>query len=251
MGDFNPLAQEPARVLLAGDWHGNTDWARRTIEFAVQHNCQAVIQLGDFGIWPGPSGRRYLDVLQRWLHSAGIWCAFIDGNHEDFWQLNALPLDEHGLRPVRPGIWHIPRGTRWQWAGRTWLGLGGATSLDRADRRLGRDWWPEEAITAAQGEQVMAGGHADVMLTHDCPAGVPMPGLEQSGWSLNGLAEAHAHARGLLNIVEVVRPHQLWHGHYHLRYRADVQFAGRPCMVNGLGYDGSARLLESVAVLDV
>ena len=67
------------------------------------------------GIWPGPEGRRYLDALSRQAKGARIPIWFIDGNHEDFDQLDALPLDEQGRRPVRDHITHLPRGYRWEW----------------------------------------------------------------------------------------------------------------------------------------
>lgn len=247
---FSPLSATPKRILLAGDWHGNTAHARAAIQFAARHGCAGVIQLGDFGIWPGEDGRRYLRALSKEAAQTGVWVAFVDGNHEDFWQLNSLPVNVNGVRKVAGGIWHLPRGLRWQWAGRTWVAMGGATSLDRADRRLGHSWWPEESITAGQVAQVINDGRADVMLTHDCPDTVSIPGLDPRGWRLDALEVAGAHRRIMREIAEVVQPQELWHGHFHVRYSAKVSFAGTPCVVNGLGCDGH-NLVETVAVMDI
>jgi hypothetical protein len=53
----------PARVGIAGDWHGNAEWAVRTISKISarlpRHGPRIILQLGDFGIWPGPDGREY------------------------------------------------------------------------------------------------------------------------------------------------------------------------------------------------
>jgi hypothetical protein len=247
---FSPLTATPQRILLAGDWHGNTAHAQWVMRHAARTGCAGVLQLGDFGIWPGEGGRRYLQALSKVAAETGVWVAFIDGNHEDFWQLNSLPVNENGVRKVAGGIWHLPRGLRWQWAGRTWLAMGGATSLDRAHRRLGSSWWPEESITDAQFREVTDGGRADVMLTHDCPDTVPIPGLDPRGWSPEALEIAEAHRKIVRAIAEVVQPHELWHGHFHIRYRAEVSFADTPCVVNGLGDDGDG-LRNSVALLDI
>ena len=75
-----------------------------------------------------------------------------------------------GRVPVRPGIFHLPRGHRWAWHGRRWLACGGGVSLDKACRREGSDWWPQEEITDEQERALVGGGVADVMVCHDCPA---------------------------------------------------------------------------------
>jgi hypothetical protein len=54
----------PAHVGIAGDWHGNAEWAVRTIgkisARLPRHGPRIIPQLGDFGIWPGPDGRDLL-----------------------------------------------------------------------------------------------------------------------------------------------------------------------------------------------
>jgi hypothetical protein len=59
----------PARIGIAGDWHGNAAWAVRTIgKISVRlprHGPRIILQLGDFGIWPGSDGSEYLARLVR------------------------------------------------------------------------------------------------------------------------------------------------------------------------------------------
>ncbi len=51
----------PRRVLVAGDIHGNVSWIRRLCDLAQQHDCDAILQLGDFGFWPHhPDGARFI-----------------------------------------------------------------------------------------------------------------------------------------------------------------------------------------------
>lgn len=247
----HPFTQDPQTIAMAGDWHGNLDYARRVIEYTQIRDVEGIIQLGDFGVWPGRCGATYLDGLEQMLRKAGMWLLFIDGNHEDFTQLHSLPVDELGTRPVRERLWHVPRGMRWTWHQKSWLALGGATSLDRKYRREGRDWWPEEAITAQQAQQVIDAGPANAMITHDCPAGVDIPDLPpDTTWDPHALVLANAHRRQLATVLEAVQPEHLWHGHFHVRYSIDTLFGGKACRVEGLDADGTA-LTENLMLVDL
>ena len=249
------LGGSPRRVLVAGDWHGNQDWAlsviRRVPQLLAGEHARLVLQLGDFGIWPATAGERYLASIGSALDSAGAQLWFVDGNHEDFWQLarmTAATLPD-GRVAVRPNIFHLPRGHRWHWHGRRWLACGGGVSLDRAGRTEGRDWWPQEEITGQQEAAVSAGGAADVMVCHDCPSGVahdfPRP---PSWWAPADLARNTAHRQRLQRIVDRVRPSHLMHGHLHRAYQRTCDFGYGPVQVTGLCADGR---LRNFAVLDV
>ena len=55
------VAPPPKRILVAGDWHGDQAWAlnviKRVPQLLAAERTRLVLQLGDFGIWPGPGGR--------------------------------------------------------------------------------------------------------------------------------------------------------------------------------------------------
>lgn len=245
----------PGRVLVAGDWHANREWAlnviRRVPQLLPGQPPRVILQLGDFGIWPGDEGRRYLGSIAAVLDlvNAELW--FVDGNHEDFVQLSRMARDTlpDGRVVVRPNIYHLPRGHRWQWHGRTWLACGGGVSLDKAGRVEGRDWWPQEEITSGQEAALIAGGHADVMVCHDCPSAVahtfPRP---PSWWAPADLSRNDAHRERLQRIAAAVRPGHLMHGHLHRAYQRSCDFGYGPVQVTGLAADG---VLRNFAVLNV
>jgi len=136
------VPSEPRRVVVAGDWHGNTPWAQKVIRQAATalaaEDRRIIVQLGDFGIWPGRAGRNYLSQLDATLAATTSELWFVDGNHEDFRQLARLRPGPDGREQVAGRIWHLPRGYRWTWHGRTWLALGGGVSLDKAGRHRRR-----------------------------------------------------------------------------------------------------------------
>lgn len=251
----NRADQSPGHILLAGDWHGNRDWAlnviKRVPELLSGEQTRLIVHLGDFGIWPGIEGRRYLDSVSAVLDLVNAHLWFVDGNHEDHPQLAQMARSTApgGRVPVRPNIHHLPRGYRWYWHGRTWLACGGGVSLDRAGRTEGLDWWPDEEITSGQESALVAGGHADVIVSHDCPSSVahtfPRPPPE---WAPADLARNEAHRERLQRIVAAVRPSHLIHGHLHRAYQRTCDFGYGPVQVTGLAADGS---LRNFAVLDV
>ena len=248
------VTEGPERIGVAGDWHGNTPWATRAIakmsRLMPDSGPRIIVHLGDFGIWPGPAGQEYFSRIRSALAAAAAELWFVDGNHEDFSQLGALRPGPDGREQVTERIWHLPRGHRWRWGERDWLARGGAVSLDRADRTPGTSWWPEEQISPAQAAAVMEAGPADVMVTHDCPAGVehtfpPLP----SWWSAADLRRNNAHQSMLREIVLAVRPRWLMHGHLHIDYQRRVDLGGGPLEIAGLDRDGAPR--GNWAILDV
>ena len=241
------LREPPTGLTIAGDWHADGDWSRQVIGEAAAAGSQVVLHLGDFGVWPGDFGRRYLDTVEAALADTGLTLAFIDGNHEDFAQLLAVPLDPaSGLRVLRTGLYHLPRGTRWNWHGVSWLAIGGASSIDRAWRKPGISWWPEEALTAGDVARAVAAGKADVMLTHDSPEGVAIPGISAPAgpapvWPAAALAAARANRLLVREVVDAVRPTHLFHGHFHVRYTTALPLrGGSEVTVAGLDREGSA-----------
>lgn len=241
----------PERVAFAGDWHMNTWWANEAIHYAKGHRADVIVHAGDFGY---SFTSIFLEKLTSALKETDLTLYFVDGNHEDFDCLMRFPLIEDGTRQVTDRIFHLPRGFRWTWGETTWLGLGGAHSVDRGQRTPGHSWWPQEQIQGIDMIQSMRAGPVDVMVTHDCPAGVSIPGLKESEhlWPSEEIRSADQNREKLLRVVKRVRPKALWHGHYHRRYSLvqtwspgdPDQFSTR---IEGLSCDGEY-LDENVVV---
>lgn len=253
-----PLTQPAAhRLLLAGDWHGNEYWALRVLNGKAP-GLSTVIQLGDFGFWHGKHASAYLDRVSTTLSRNAQTLLWLDGNHEDFDLLEHYPLvptgPAAGLRPIRPRLWHLPRGTRWTWNGPdgapvSWLSVGGAASVDRAARTRGDDWWSQEELTDEQADAIIAGGPADVLICHDRPEAAAIALGDRPGewwsrakaWVDADKARSDVHAARLQRVVNGVQPAFVWHGHLHARTNVllDDTPWSQPCRVQGLADDGS------------
>jgi hypothetical protein len=233
--------------MLAGDWHGNAAWAVDAVEYAGILGFPVIVQLGDFGFWREDDswGQRYLDKLSDALDNWDVQLFWLDGNHEDHERLQSIPLDpDTGLRPIAERITHLPRGYRWTWHGETWMALGGAASVDRHMRKEGVSWWPGETLTDDDITRAIADGeHVDIVVSHDAPDLVSVPGLERpSSWPDDAIRRSEAHHAMVGSVVDAVGATRLFHGHMHVRYHATrVSESGLVTEVNGLDCDGTSR----------
>lgn len=233
------------RILLAGDWHGNRQWAETCFEAAARTGSDAVLQLGDFGLWPGREDA-WLDHVDALATRAAAPLVWIDGNHEnhealDRWRQSA---DEEGLVRMRDSVRWATRGARWQWAGVRFGALGGAVSIDRFLRRPGVNWWAQEAVTQGDVDR-LGDGPLDVLVTHAAPTTTPYP-VRRLPLPESIIADAKQ-VRALLDqAVERTTPSLVVHGHYHLRRRTVLGTR----TVEGLAHDKSTPE-EALALLDL
>lgn len=249
------MIEDVPMVGIAGDWHGNTSWAGRMIEHCAARDVRVILHVGDFGFWPGQSGRRYLDSLEACLAENDQLLAFVDGNHEDHLSLNNWPLNDDGVHAIRPHIVHLPRGYRWTWHDRVWMSLGGAHSIDRKWRTPFVDWWPEEILSPGDVLRATAGGPVDVLVCHDAPEGVPAlaklfaenpAGVDELEQTLSA-----ANRELISRVVEATRPSHFWHGHYHLRLEDEIALAdGHIMQLHGLDCDGTT-IDRNLVIVDV
>lgn len=240
--------REPKGALaFAGDWHGNEFWAVPLIyELGQKHEVDTILHAGDFGY---DFELNFRDALEEACIFNDIMIYFVDGNHDDHGWLWNKPTDEDGLYVVSDHVRCIPRGHRWQWWGKTFIGIGGAVSVDKYHRVENVSWWSTETVTQANYEKSIEGGKVDVWLSHDCPGFIPIPGIipgDNNGWpaDLIRLAENHRHL--LYQIYDLINPSLIVHGHYHIRY--STRF--RDTAVIGLDCDGSSLNNNCIVVPD-
>lgn len=243
---------DPPKVLLAGDWHSNTPRAIDLIRVARAKGCTVVLQLGDFGFWvPEPRTANHLDRIDAACVENDVTVLWVDGNHECHPVLNGIPLEPEGFRRIRSRIIHLPRGFRWTWHGEVWLALGGAHSVDTFMRKEGVSVWQEEHISEGDARRAAEGGHADVMVTHDCPDNVDIPNLSPGSFPAHEVARGEDHRQMLGSVVDEVQPFMLFHGHYHVRYTSTrPRPSGGDTMIVGLA-DDMSRLRDNLMVLDL
>jgi hypothetical protein len=227
----------PDFVAVAGDWGGSVTWGCQVIEEAAavlpEDGPRLLLQLGDYGLRPRRD--HFTSRIEMALEESRMRLWYLDGNHDWHDDLDAMHQAHPGPAEIWPGarVAHLPRGTRWMWHGREWLAVGGAGSPDWKLKSVQGKWFPQEVLSRAQADAVVAEGSCDVLLAHDCPERL-MPEMPEplSFWDMSKCRESSARLQG---VVDAVRPSRLLHGHLH-RYQ-DRTLDG--CHVTGLPNDGS------------
>jgi len=229
----------PQRLLICGDLHGDERAFLHALDAARFARCEAILQLGDFGIWAHTRvGRRFLERASAELEEAGIPLVFVDGNHENFdtlhrWKMYAAKAGPF-INPC-PGIFYAPRGCSWVWSGVRLLACGGAASVDRDQRLLeeGRDaprslWWPEEVITEDDIRRCAEAGHVDICVFHDTLSCALPPGMQALDDPF-----IHGNQAAVERIALAAQPRLILHGHYHRAHRTTIDLAYGPVEVRG------------------
>lgn len=200
-------------VVVFGDWHGDSLYAKNQLEDTFNTIMpDAYLHVGDFGVWPNSS---FLKRTNDLLRKQNRELFFVDGNHEDFNIISNFEKDDRGFGRVRSNIFHIPRGHTWSWGGKTLMGLGGATSIDRQFRVKGQSWFLEENISDEEYAKAMSAGNVDVLITHDAPK---LPSFATGRFSAQIESES-AHNRDIILEVAISKNVSInVHGHHHKAY---------------------------------
>jgi Icc-related predicted phosphoesterase len=187
-------------IIVTGDIHGKFGYLNRLIN-KYQKQLDLVICCGDFGYWPNfDNGHTKIKTPVPIL-----WC---DGNHEDHWAIREL-IKTNNLE-IAKNVFYMPRGSTYTLKdGRTILFMGGADSIDKGQRRIGHDWFPEEVIT--QRDMInLPDIKVDIFITHTCPVEI-YPVLAKFYYGKELEPSNHA----LSDLWKIYKPNLWFFGHWH------------------------------------
>lgn len=234
------------RVAVCGDWHGNVGWAR-TISRALPFLASDLTTLLHLGDWSMPP-----EVIDEIFAETDIDRILVTvGNHEAFDRISPL-LDESPGCAVRVSklTWFLPRPARLTIGGRRVLSLGGAASVDRQSRLEGLTWFPDEAVTDEHVSAAIAGGPADLMLTHEGPARTPVRPIREilrtnpHRFPESALEASAASRARIAEVWDSVRPELLAHGHMHVAAGGKTEDGRRVASLGRDGHEGNLGILD-------
>lgn len=194
-------------IYLAGDIHGTLEM-EKILDFFELESCvrtlteeDYLILLGDVGLcWDDGKKDAFVRAKLEELPVTTLW---IDGNHENFDLIDALPVTNwKGGRVQFIGrkIIHLMRGYVYDICGKSFFAFGGGFSIDKMFRREGISWWSREMPSAEEYERgreslKKAGYKVDYVLTHTVPADIARmlvpkvyPGEEELQYYLQEIA---------------------------------------------------------------
>ena len=229
---FELPTERPDLIVVAGDWHANTNYATRVIRQSASREIDTILHLGDFGIYPNDRhGAAFLDSVERLCAESGMTIWVTPGNHEDWNYLDHLNAASPSadFHHVRDHIIVLRRGARFTvppFHSLVFGSLGGAPSVNMHDLVPNISWFPTEAVTMGDVHRLVDAAltdrrGVDVLLAHDvCNRSTKiverMLKTNPFGWPQSALDYA-ASSRSLLDHVRAELKPKAWlHGHYHV-----------------------------------
>ena len=199
-------------ILVFGDVHGQFKGMTKVIsDVNKEWPLIAVVQVGDFGVF-----KECLPDTPK----IKIPIYFVEGNHEDFSLLTWLRKNKTGIAPIKKNIFHIPRGATFELGERKWVGLGGSEFFSAPNCPRGSTFTDEEVQSA------LVHGETDILITHDAPIGLGIPGHPAFGGGID------VGTKRLLPLYGL-KP-KLWlFGHHHQRVEKEekgVKHFGLDCV---------------------
>ncbi len=176
-------------IYFCGDTHGTTnDTLKLTFFFMNQQDIMTtkddfMIQLGDFGwIWNGLHNEKEKETLE-WIASQNITFCVVLGNHENYDLVEELPIIEKFGGKVRVlklstgEIYFFERGEIYEIAGKKVFAFGGALSIDKYDRILGKSYWEQELPLQREYDYALNNlrkhdYEVDLVVAHTCPKSI-------------------------------------------------------------------------------
>lgn len=225
-------------IFLTGDTHFNHDIHKLTSSNFVQGKKLTkkdyVIILGDFGLlWYNDSNNSEEKYWKKWLSQKPWTTLFVDGNHENHSRLLALPMVEKfggNVGVVNDSIFHLKRGEIYEINHEVFFTMGGAYSIDKANRQEGISWWKEEQPSYAEYEYGLSNlekynWKVDYILAHNCPRIVTEEYLTTMGLGMgNGLIKTEfdyyvekmdSIAKYFDEVVKKTKFKKFYYGHFH------------------------------------
>ncbi len=244
------------RILIQGDSHGQVRDIIPKLYIAGKHRISHVVVAGDFGLWThNADGHLFLDEVNEAARINNLSVFAVGGNHENWdhwnWMVDNMPTSK-GFAMARRRVLLAPKAHRWTWAGKTFVGAGGAVSVDKehrlaaekGGRYFNKDWgiwedngrgtgaktlyWPNETLTDEDLWQVKSYGKADYLITHDCSAHTPF------GKRLKPDLDSQIHRQKIDEVLKVVQPKMHFHGHMHEKYDWFNDYSGGGARTLGL-----------------
>lgn len=196
-------------LRLVGDVHGKID------------NYLAIIKQVDYSIQLGDLGFLYegLELVSSERHKV------LAGNHDNYTKegdrfVRQTPhfLGDFGLHQIQgaPPIFF----------------LRGGSSIDKQQRRIGLDWWPEEELGYAsmlEALEFYRDSRPEMVISHECPAGLlPYVGTK-SQW--NGQPILPSTTSRLLQEMWLFHQPQYWFfGHHHQKWAGSINGTSFMCL---------------------
>ncbi len=216
-------------VFVTGDTHGTLDLGKVIDYFRGKEDEYTkddyLIICGDTGLCGSSSAieREARSILR----DIPVTTLFIDGNHENFEQLNSYAVDMWNggkVHFLENDMIHLMRGQVYDIDGTSVFTFGGAYSTDKVYRTEGIDWFPEEIPSEeeyAEGLKNLSkhGNKVDFIITHTAPREVA------AAIGFGEMSDDEIELRRYLQQIADSVDYKAWYfGHFHVDEEVEEVF---------------------------
>ncbi|MCR5733480.1 MAG: metallophosphoesterase [Lachnospiraceae bacterium] len=215
--------------VISGDTHGMLDIGK-VVDFFNEHEGEYtsddyLIICGDVCVC-GFSASEERET-RKVLRNLPVTTLFIDGNHENFEQLNSYGVDTWNggkVHFIESGIIHLMRGQVFDIDGTSFFTFGGAYSIDKMYRTEGLSWFPEEIPSRKEYEEgwrnlEKTDFKVDYILTHSGPREVA------AAMGYGEMSDDEIELRQYLQRVADNTDFTAWYfGHFHVDDQVEDMF---------------------------
>lgn len=219
-------------IYITGDTHGEMEINKLSKKHHTpMDDNDIVIILGDFGLIFNNAQTNEEKYWLKWLEEKPFYTLFIDGNHDNHNKIYEYPLEyinKNGIsgefRKINSKVFYIPRGSIFYINDISFLGIGGAMSIDKCRRKIGVDWWETELINSKEQryieEIISKTDYVDYILSHTCPES-----LFNKIYKEFGFTQFYDPTTQILEYVKNNIKFKHWYfGHFHIDYKFDNNF---------------------------
>ena len=207
-------------IVITGDTHGTFDIGK-VVRYFNEHEDEYtqddyLVICGDVGICGFSAA--YEANTRAVFRSLPVTTLFIDGNHENFEQLNSYAVEQWNggkVHIIEDNMIHLMRGQIFKIDGLKFFTFGGAYSIDKMSRAEGISWFPEEIPSREEYEEGWKNlekedFQVDYILTHTAPRDVA------AAMGYGELSDDEVELRQYLQRVADETEFQKWYfGHFH------------------------------------
>ena len=216
-------------IYITGDTHGTFDLRKVVYFFKGReeefNRDDYLIICGDVGVcgFMASDEAKTRDILRN----LPVTVLFVDGNHENFEQLNSYAVETWNggkVHFIESNIIHLMRGQVFEIDGKKFFTFGGAYSVDKMYRTEGITWFPEEIPSKEEYEEgwknlEKANFQVDYILSHTAPRKVA------AAIGYGELSDDEVELRQFLQRVADETEFTAWYfGHFHEDTDVEGQF---------------------------
>lgn len=227
-------------IYITGDLHGVSNVHRLDILDTIATEYDYLIVVGDFGI---PSFKDMIGDSEgiRVFNRKPYTTMFIDGNHENFFELNSLPIKEwHGgkVHKLSHKIIHLMRGQVFTIDEKTFFTFGGAKSIDRILRIPGFSYFEEEDCNIQETNEAidnidkLKDSGVDYVITHTCSTNYLKEHNDDIIYGQRVFEQYTGNVGKMLDYVEENLKYKHWYfGHFHRDCKIDDKHTLLSCNI--------------------